>query len=74
MEGLFSCMACVDLLKDPVIQGPCGHTCCKECLSDEGGEKRCSECDEPVSTILPNTLLDSLTGKFIYSRQVLAIS
>ncbi len=31
MEGLFTCMSCMEMFKDPVTFSPCGHTSCRAC-------------------------------------------
>ena len=60
-ESGYSCQQCLQLLKDPIVCGPCGHVYCRKCFEDSnkssgrsiatagagGGGKplRCTECD-----------------------------
>ena len=75
MEGIFTCMSCVDLFKDPVMCVPCGHSCCRACLAEpeDGHPGRCQECDEEVTAEISNASLDTLQGKFIFARKALTV-
>ena len=76
MEGSFTCLICLKLLENPSICVPCGHSFCSDCIEKSNLSKEilCPECgpSSDVETIAPNKLLDNLSGKFIYSRQVLS--
>ena len=81
MENSFTCLHCLKLLTAPTMCIPCGHTACADCIlpaaaSGQSAGKRplCHECGASVrvDATVKNHLLDSLSGKFIYNRQVLA--
>jgi chromosome segregation ATPase len=79
-ESGYSCLGCLQLLKDPVQCAPCGHTFCRRCFEEDSHNrdrksqgKYCPECDEcNVALLVPSKSLDLLTGKFQYRCQVLA--
>ena len=74
-ESGYSCMACMAVMKDPVLCSPCGHSYCRKCLVEnqiKKGAKFCLDCDEySVTDIVPSRALDLLSGKFLYRKQVL---
>ena len=80
-EPNYSCEACIQVMKDPVICAPCGHAYCKECLVTANAKKGkrpdgkltfCPECDaSTVSYVLPSRTLDLLTGKFAMRKMAL---
>jgi hypothetical protein len=67
MEGLFTCINCLNFFTEPMLTS-CGHTYCKGCI-----ERTCQECHSTINelTCIPNALLDQLSGKFVYAQQVL---
>ncbi|KAA6426454.1 MAG: hypothetical protein FRX49_03565 [Trebouxia sp. A1-2] len=69
-EALYTCMACVSLLKNPVVCTPCGHTFCYGCLmkgKTVGGELACSECNNlPITGYVENRALEGLVTKYEY--------
>jgi len=69
-EALYTCMACVSLLKNPVVCTPCGHTFCYGCLmkgKTAGGELACSECNNlPITGYVENRALEGLVTKYEY--------
>jgi len=78
MEGVLTCMNCMDVYQTPMTYIPCGHTFCKECVESSkarnGGDYCCDECgtSKPVKSVTPNALIDEVAGKFTYQKQVLA--
>ena len=57
LQALFSCLACVALLKRPVVCVPCGHCYCHACLmaSERDGHLTCPECNHlPVQRWVPD--------------------
>ena len=77
MEGVLTCMNCMEVYQGPMTYIPCGHTFCKECVESSkgrnGGEYRCDECgsSRPVKSVTSNSLIDEVAGKFSYQKQVL---
>ena len=69
-EALYTCMACVALLKNPVVAVPCGHTFCYGCLlkaKGAGGELVCPECNNlPITGYVENRALEGLVTKYEY--------
>ena len=68
-EALYTCMACVSLLKNPVVCTPCGHTFCYGCLmkAKNGGELACLECNNlPITGYVENRALEGLVTKYEY--------
>lgn len=78
MEGILTCMNCMEVYQTPMTYIPCGHTFCKSCVESSkdrnGGSYKCDECGEsrPVKSVTSNTLIDEVAGKFSYQKQVLA--
>eukprot|EP00759_Apiculatamorpha_spiralis_P007729 PhF_6_TR14917/c0_g1_i1/m.23310 len=74
-ESNYSCMACMALMRDPVICAPCGHSYCRQCLATQQqkrGNQYCVECDKNnVQGVVPSKALDLLSGKYLYRKQVL---
>lgn len=68
-EALYTCMACVSLLKNPVVCTPCGHTFCYGCLmkAKVGEELVCPECNNlPITGYVENRSLEGLVTKYEY--------
>ena len=68
-EALYTCMACVTLLKNPVVCTPCGHTFCYGCLmkAEAGGDLICPECNNlPITGYVENRALEGLVTKYEY--------
>ena len=78
MEGVLTCMNCMEVYQGPMTYIPCGHTFCKECVESSkdrnGGSYSCDECGstKPVKSVTANALIDEVAGKFTYQKQVLA--
>ena len=78
MEGAFTCLACMQLYVAPVVLPTCGHTFCGACVRGSAGAAGCPECgaeDADASgqlRVITCLALETLSGKFVHSRQVLA--
>lgn len=77
MEGVLTCMNCMEVFQGPMTYLPCGHTFCKECCEASkdrnGGSYHCDECggSKPVKSVTANALIDEVAGKFLYQKQVI---
>eukprot|EP00891_Asterochloris_glomerata_P009568 jgi/Astpho2/9568/fgenesh1_pg.00146_%23_22_t len=74
LQALFSCLACVALLKRPVVCVPCGHCYCHACLmaSERNGHLTCPECNHlPIQRWVPDRVLEGLLSKHEYKMQTL---
>ena len=66
MEACLTCMACLNILREPTSCVPCGHSWCAQCLADAGGA--CPECHSAGSgaaaplTIYPSVTVPSLAS------------
>jgi chromosome segregation ATPase len=70
LEGNTTCYSCLELLKEAVLCLPCGHVFCQKCKEKTRG---CSECGpvKVVSSVIRVGLIDTISGKVSYSRQVI---
>eukprot|EP00744_Colponema_vietnamica_P024908 GILI01036458.1.p1 GENE.GILI01036458.1~~GILI01036458.1.p1 ORF type:complete len:222 (-),score=64.32 GILI01036458.1:151-765(-) len=70
LDYTVTCLSCLSLLEKPVTCVPCGHTFCGKCCPTDF----CSECGpkSDVETRIPNLVLEQLSSKFQYKKQVLA--
>jgi len=77
MEGVLTCMNCMEVYQGPMTYNPCGHTFCKSCCEQSkdrnGGSYHCDECGsgKPVKSVSANSLIDEVAGKFLYQKQVI---
>jgi len=70
LEGNTTCYSCLELLKEAVMCLPCGHVYCQQCKEKTRG---CTECGpvKVVSSVIRVGLIDTISGKLSYSRQVI---
>lgn len=70
LEGNTTCYSCLELLKEAVMCLPCGHVYCQQCKEKTRG---CTECGpvKVVSSVIRVGLIDTISGKVSYSRQVI---
>eukprot|EP01063_Lacrimia_lanifica_P009284 TRINITY_DN16284_c0_g3_i1.p1 TRINITY_DN16284_c0_g3~~TRINITY_DN16284_c0_g3_i1.p1 ORF type:complete len:957 (+),score=287.80 TRINITY_DN16284_c0_g3_i1:97-2967(+) len=78
-ESAYTCLSCFNIMKDPHLCTPCGHTFCGGCMDKAAkkrtgarGESYCLECEEHcVVEATPLKALDQLIGRYTYRKQVL---
>ena len=83
-ESSYSCQHCLDVMKEPLVLAPCGHSFCRACFNKVNAQKKapvdrvgdsrafCPECKAfSVSCAVPSTALDLLTGRFAFRSQAL---
>eukprot|EP00735_Rhodelphis_limneticus_P004826 TRINITY_DN16473_c0_g1::TRINITY_DN16473_c0_g1_i1::g.1819::m.1819 TRINITY_DN16473_c0_g1::TRINITY_DN16473_c0_g1_i1::g.1819 ORF type:complete len:196 (-),score=41.39,zf-C3HC4_2/PF13923.1/8.7e-05,zf-C3HC4/PF00097.20/0.003,zf-RING_2/PF13639.1/0.045,zf-RING_5/PF14634.1/0.068,IFT57/PF10498.4/0.24,DUF3373/PF11853.3/0.17,zf-C3HC4_4/PF15227.1/0.39,Peptidase_M32/PF02074.10/0.37,Hrs_helical/PF12210.3/2,Hrs_helical/PF12210.3/4.9e+02,HSP70/PF00012.15/3.2 TRINITY_DN16473_c0_g1_i1:296-883(-) len=69
METGLTCMVCMRVYDQPMTCFPCGHLCCKGCLSS-----KCKECgrDVDLSMCVKGSVIDQLCSKLSYQKQALS--
>ena len=76
-ESAYTCLSCLEVLKNPTLCSPCGHTFCRKCLDKSSkrnnhGDGFCPECDDyTIAHTTPLKTFDLLVGRYTYRRQVL---
>jgi len=53
----------------PVTCSPCGHTFCRGCAGEDGGE--CHECGGQIAALVENDLLSNACAKYEYKLGML---
>ena len=61
-----TCLSCSGILVDPVINIPCGHTCCLVCSRES---EVCIRCSRYVDSTLPNIALSQLLAKQVVTAR-----
>lgn len=69
LESTFSCMRCMNVFDAPVTCSPCGHTFCRGCAGEDGGE--CHECGGQIAALVENDLLSNACAKYEYKLGML---
>lgn len=57
----------MNLLQDPIILVPCGHTICKKCLKGD----TCLECDKKFKAQVPSKLIGDLVNKYQFNKDAI---
>ena len=55
-----SCYRCEKLFEDPIMQAPCGHILCKQCL----GLGKCNECELKIFQCLEVKLVRDMVESY----------
>jgi len=61
LESALTCMACLGVLRTPVLLDPCGHAFCRQCAKLPGA---CAECGSTSRSVVAAWALDTLASKF----------
>ena len=64
LGSCYTCIACLDVFRDPVICVPCGHHFCRVCLPSPCGAGDCPECGARIDTVVVDEALESLSSKY----------
>merc|ERR1740121_1050615 len=65
----FDCAVCLHIAQDPVMQTPCGHVYCKECLAPC---RVCPQCREPFDSVSvkPLSEVNKMGMRFMHGIKV----
>jgi len=67
-ENNLHCLKCWNLMTDPVVVTPCGHSFCNGCVKVSDA---CASCDLPIKFKMPCSVLSDLTDKFQFNRDAI---
>ena len=63
-ENQLSCYKCSNVLQDPVLQFPCCHALCKNCVK----KGQCLQCDKATKGHVEVDMIKDLANKFIINK------
>lgn len=69
-ESNLSCYTCMNMMTDPTVMVPCGHSYCKKCITP--GLTECPQCEKRFTSTAPMKILQDLCTKFVYKRDALS--
>ena len=65
LGSCYTCIACLEVFRDPVMCVPCGHHFCRGCLPSSGAAgSSCPECGTSIETVVVDDILESLCSKY----------
>ena len=65
LGSCYTCIACLEVFRDPVMCVPCGHHFCRGCLPSSGAAgSSCPECGTSIETVVVDEILESLCSKY----------
>lgn len=68
LESNYTCLRCLSIFTDPVVCVPCGHCCCRQCVTN----MECPECNGgQVQDVISANNLDRLASKFEFKLTAL---
>ena len=64
LGSCYTCIACLEVFRDPVVCVPCGHHFCKGCLPSSAAGSSCPECETTIEAVVVDETLESLCSKY----------
>jgi len=64
LGSCYTCIACLEVFRDPVMCVPCGHHFCKGCLPSSAAGSCCPECETTIEAVVVDETLESLCSKY----------